>query len=122
MIGLATGREDYDATGVPSTKVGVNLTSTSAQPTDQTVSTTDNDPTTLKQPQQQQQQGTHELVDMNGDIKLLEEAALQGRRLGTGPCHTGTRRMGHGPPSITSKVILVTASGNYMVRNTLYIT
>jgi len=50
---------------------------------------------------------------MNGDLRLVEEAMTQGRRIDTGPCHTGTRRMSHGPPLISSCVILVTASGNF---------
>ncbi len=51
--------------------------------------------------------------DMNGDLRLVEEAMQQGRRVDTGPCHTGTRRMSHGPPSISAKVILVCEISTY---------
>ena len=62
---------------------------------------------------QQPQAAVAPVVDMNGDIRLVEEAIQQGRRIDTGPCHTGTRRMSHGPPSFSAKVILVTASGHF---------
>lgn len=51
--------------------------------------------------------------DLNGDLRQVEEALLQGRRVDTGPCQTGTRRMSHGPPTHSARVIMVTASGNY---------
>jgi hypothetical protein len=52
-------------------------------------------------------------LDMNGDIRLVEEAVQQGRRVDTGPCHTGTRRMSNSPPTISARIIMVTASGNF---------
>jgi hypothetical protein len=50
--------------------------------------------------------------DMMGDVRLVEAAMNEGRRLETGPCLSGTRRVLHGPPKQQAQVILITASGN----------
>mmetsp|Transcript_32207 Transcript_32207/g.44173 ORF Transcript_32207/g.44173 Transcript_32207/m.44173 type:complete len:1891 (+) Transcript_32207:3429-9101(+) len=52
--------------------------------------------------------------DMMGDIRQLEESIKQARNyVETSPCHSGTRRVGSGPPKMESRVIMVTASGNF---------
>lgn len=53
-----------------------------------------------------------ETDDMMGDVRLVESAINQSRRVETGPCLSGTRRILHGPPKYSSRVILITASGN----------
>lgn len=55
--------------------------------------------------------------DMMGDVKQLEENFRQGRAIETGPCYSGTRRVGSGPALLDASVILITASGNF--RGTL---
>eukprot|EP00595_Chromulina_sp_UTEXLB2642_P002038 CAMPEP_0196764072 /NCGR_PEP_ID=MMETSP1095-20130614/5319_1 /TAXON_ID=96789 ORGANISM="Chromulina nebulosa, Strain UTEXLB2642" /NCGR_SAMPLE_ID=MMETSP1095 /ASSEMBLY_ACC=CAM_ASM_000446 /LENGTH=231 /DNA_ID=CAMNT_0042118669 /DNA_START=508 /DNA_END=1204 /DNA_ORIENTATION=- len=50
--------------------------------------------------------------DMMGDVLEQELAMSEGRRLDTGPCLPGTRHLMHGKHKITSRVILITASGN----------
>jgi hypothetical protein len=51
--------------------------------------------------------------DMQGDVRQLEENFKQGKGTETGPCHSGTRRVGSGPPLLEAGVILITASGNF---------
>lgn len=47
------------------------------------------------------------------DIRLVESAMNEGRRLESSPCFNGTRRILYGPAKITANnIILVTASGN----------
>eukprot|EP01035_Chromulina_nebulosa_P019889 gene19889-25844_t len=50
--------------------------------------------------------------DMMGDVLEQELAMSEGRRLDTGPCRPGTRHLMHGKHQMTSRVILITASGN----------
>lgn len=52
-------------------------------------------------------------VDMLGDIRQLEENAKQGKGIETGPCHTGTKRIGSGSVVLESRVLMITASGSY---------
>jgi hypothetical protein len=51
--------------------------------------------------------------DMLGDVRQLEENYRQGKGTETGPCHSGTRRVGSGPALLENPVILITASGNF---------
>jgi hypothetical protein len=52
--------------------------------------------------------------DMQSDVRQLEENFKLGKVVtATGPCHTGTRRVGSGPALLESRVIMVTASGNF---------
>jgi hypothetical protein len=51
--------------------------------------------------------------DMLGDVRQLEENFKQGKGTETGPCHSGTRRVGSGPAQLEARVILITASGNF---------
>ena len=51
--------------------------------------------------------------DMQGDVRQLEENFKLGKGTETGPCHSGTRRVGSGPALLDTKVILITASGNF---------
>lgn len=50
--------------------------------------------------------------DMLGDIRYVEAAIAQGRRLDTGPCLPGTRRIIHGTPILQNSCILITPSCN----------
>jgi hypothetical protein len=50
--------------------------------------------------------------DLMGDVRLIETAISEGRRVETGPCLSGTRRIIHGSPLYSATVILITASGN----------
>ena len=50
---------------------------------------------------------------MMGDVRQLEENYKQGRCIETGPCHSGTKRVGSGPAKLECRVIMVTASGNF---------
>jgi hypothetical protein len=52
-------------------------------------------------------------VDDMGDVRQLEENFRQGKGTETGPCHSGTRRVGSGPALLDTPVILITASGNF---------
>eukprot|EP01038_Epipyxis_sp_PR26KG_P005336 gene5336-7405_t len=52
-------------------------------------------------------------TDMMSDVKQIEENYRQGKGVETGPCHSGTRRVGSGPVILESKVFLITASGNF---------
>lgn len=51
--------------------------------------------------------------DMQGDVRQLEENFKQGKGTETGPCHSGTRRVGSGPALLDTRVIMITASGNF---------
>ena len=52
--------------------------------------------------------------DMMGDVHVLEESVRMGRGVvETGPCHTGTYRIGSGPAKLEARVVMVTASGNF---------
>lgn len=51
--------------------------------------------------------------DMLGDVRQLEENFKQGKGTETGPCHSGTRRVGSGPALLDTRVIMITASGNF---------
>eukprot|EP00981_Chlorochromonas_danica_P010525 scaffold3255_cov191-Ochromonas_danica.AAC.12 len=54
------------------------------------------------------------LGDMMGDVHLMEENLRNGKMIvETGPCHTGTYRVGSGLAKLEAKVVMVTASGNY---------
>jgi hypothetical protein len=50
---------------------------------------------------------------MMGDVRLVEENYRQGKGVETGPCHSGTRRVGSGAVVLESRVIMITASGNF---------
>ncbi|KAJ1384145.1 hypothetical protein B484DRAFT_410900, partial [Ochromonadaceae sp. CCMP2298] len=50
---------------------------------------------------------------MLGDVRQLEENFRQGKGTESGPCHSGTRRVGSGPALLEHRVILITASGNF---------
>lgn len=102
VIGLATGNEFGDEQDIPTRREDPNM-----EPSKGNADAVAQGDSTSKAPSMPAQ------IDMNGDLRLVEEAMTQGRRIDTGPCYTGTRRMSHGPPLISSRVILVTASGNY---------
>eukprot|EP01032_Pedospumella_encystans_P019712 gene19712-22413_t len=51
--------------------------------------------------------------DMLGDVRQMEENYRQGKGTETGPCHSGTRRVGSGPAQLDTRVILITASGSF---------
>ena len=52
--------------------------------------------------------------DRMGDVRLVEATMREGRdAVETGPCHSGTKKAGSGPTILISRVIMVTASGNF---------
>jgi hypothetical protein len=52
--------------------------------------------------------------DRMGDVRLVEAAFREGRDASeTGPSHSGTKKVGSGPIIHESRVIMVTASGNF---------
>lgn len=52
--------------------------------------------------------------DMMGDVHLLEENLRLGKTvIETGPCHSGTYRVGSGLAKLEARVVMVTASGNF---------
>jgi hypothetical protein len=59
------------------------------------------------------QQTVRAVSDMMCDVTQLEEKFRQGKCVETGPCYSGTRRVGSGPSILEARVILITASGNF---------
>ena len=52
--------------------------------------------------------------DRMGDVRLVEAQLKDGKdAVETGPCHSGTKKAGSGPTILISRVIMVTASGNF---------
>ena len=52
--------------------------------------------------------------DRQGDVRLVEAQLKEGKdAVETGPCHSGTKKAGSGPTILRSRVIMVTASGNF---------
>lgn len=52
--------------------------------------------------------------DRMGDVRLVEAQLKDGKdAVETGPCHSGTKKAGSGPTILRSRVIMVTASGNF---------
>lgn len=52
--------------------------------------------------------------DRMGDVRLVEAQLKEGKdAVETGPCHSGTKKAGSGVTILKSRVIMVTASGNF---------